>query len=62
MYTGISITAGICCVLFYVCHHKNDLVDKEEDAIIRSDSQMHDYKDNDHVMTTAEYEAEKGAV
>jgi hypothetical protein len=23
---------------------------------------MHDYKDNDHVMTTAEYEAEKGAV
>ncbi|KAI8338868.1 POT family-domain-containing protein, partial [Chlamydoabsidia padenii] len=62
MYTGISITAGICCVLFYVCHHKNDLVDKEEDAIVRSDSQMQDYKHNDHIITTAEYEAEKSAV
>ncbi|ORZ08140.1 POT family-domain-containing protein [Absidia repens] len=62
MYTGISITAGVCCVLFYVCHHKNDQTDKEEDAIIRSDSQMEEYKENQHVVTTAEYEAEKGTV
>jgi POT family proton-dependent oligopeptide transporter len=61
MYTGISITAGACCVLFYVCHHKNDAVDKEEDAIVRSDTQK-DYGNNDHVLATAEYEAEKGAI
>ncbi|ORZ25685.1 POT family-domain-containing protein [Absidia repens] len=62
MYTGISITAAVCCVLFYVCHYKNDAIDKEEDAIVRSDSQMQDYEKVDHLRATVEYEVEKGAV
>ncbi|KAI8343312.1 POT family-domain-containing protein [Chlamydoabsidia padenii] len=61
MYTGISITAAVCCVLFYVCHHKNDATDKDEDAIVRSDTEKEGYGNN-HVMATAEYEAEKGAI
>lgn len=35
MYTGISAFMGVCCVVFYICHHKADETDVAEDAIVR---------------------------
>ncbi|KAG0167659.1 peptide transporter ptr2 [Apophysomyces sp. BC1034] len=60
MYTGISAAAGVCTVLFYAIHRKNDDVDVQEDSIVRDQRQMDDYTRNNHTATTAEYEAEKG--
>ncbi|KAI9304920.1 POT family-domain-containing protein [Cunninghamella echinulata] len=61
MYTGISATAGICSVLFYICHRKNDDTDAAEDAIIRSDEEVKKQK-QEHNRIISEYEVEKGAI
>lgn len=44
MYTGIACAAGACTILFYLCHHKADRVDVEEDNIVRNDEQMLEYQ------------------
>jgi POT family proton-dependent oligopeptide transporter len=59
MYTGISAACFICTILVYVCHHKNDDTDVEDDAIGRSGSQADQYNKNNAVV---EYEVEKGAL
>ncbi|KAI8085799.1 POT family-domain-containing protein [Gilbertella persicaria] len=58
MYTGISAAMGACSVLFYICHHKNDDNDAEEDAIGRDADfrQNNTVSDEEAVVT---YEAEK---
>jgi POT family proton-dependent oligopeptide transporter len=55
MYTGISITAFVCSILFYIIHHKADDTDIEEDAIQRDITTQK--LDEEEVVT--EYEAEK---
>lgn len=35
MYTGICAFMLMCTFLFYICHHKADITDAEEDAIMR---------------------------
>jgi POT family proton-dependent oligopeptide transporter len=55
MYTGISITAFVCSILFYIIHHKADDTDIEEDAIQRDITTQK--SDEEEVVT--EYEAEK---
>ncbi|CAO3614947.1 unnamed protein product [Cunninghamella blakesleeana] len=62
MYTGIAATAGVCSVLFYICHHKNDETDAEEDAIGRNNEEMKDYKQVNDDKVLAEYQAEKGPI
>ncbi|KAI9267913.1 POT family-domain-containing protein [Phascolomyces articulosus] len=44
MYTGISVAAGVCTVLFWLCHHQRDAYDVEEDAIHRKEEEMNKYK------------------
>ncbi|KAF7722241.1 peptide transporter ptr2 [Apophysomyces ossiformis] len=64
MYTGISAASGICAVLIYLIHSKNDKVDFEEDAIVRTDEQLEQY--NEQVarrnFTEVEYDPEKEAI
>ncbi|KAI9497643.1 POT family-domain-containing protein [Zychaea mexicana] len=43
MYTGISCAAFVCCILIYICHHKQDQKDVEEDAIGRNEKQLNEY-------------------
>ncbi|KAI8365405.1 POT family-domain-containing protein [Radiomyces spectabilis] len=54
MYTGISIASGVCAILFYLCHHKNDDTDVADDAIGRDEAVA-------RTQTEADYVAEKGA-
>ncbi|KAI8584772.1 hypothetical protein K450DRAFT_217964 [Umbelopsis ramanniana AG] len=54
MYTGISAAMGICAPLFWICHHKADATDIEEDAIVRRGEQEDAYMA--HKPTIAEYE------
>ena len=44
MYTGISAAAGACTILFWLCHHKRDEYDVEEDAIHRKQDEMDKYR------------------
>ncbi|KAG0782805.1 hypothetical protein G6F16_009871 [Rhizopus arrhizus] len=55
MYTGISAAMFFCTILFYICHHKADDVDVEEDAITRDNHTG--LKTDEEVIV--EYEAEK---
>ncbi|OBZ84405.1 putative peptide transporter ptr2 [Choanephora cucurbitarum] len=58
MYTGISAAMGVCSVLFYICHHKNDATDVEDDAIGRdSDARPVNGVSDEEAIAT--YEAEK---
>jgi POT family proton-dependent oligopeptide transporter len=60
MYTGIACASGVCAVLVYVFHHKNDDNDVADDAIgIRSNRQAEEYN---RKQATIEYEAEKGEI
>ncbi|CAO3668303.1 unnamed protein product [Umbelopsis ramanniana] len=56
MYTGISITMGICTPIFFFCHRGSDKVDLEQDAIGRDSKQRDAYQK--HTVAEAEYEAE----
>jgi len=54
MYTGICATMLICTVLFYICHHKADEHDMEDDALYRDEV--------DHLKeaeAVTDYEAER---
>lgn len=62
MYTGIAATAGACSVLFYICHHKNDATDVEEDAIGRNSEEMKNYRQVEEDKIINEYQAEKGPI
>lgn len=55
MYTGISAAMFFCTIMFYICHHKADDTDVEEDAIVRDN--MAQKATNDEIVT--EYELEK---
>ncbi|KAG0169667.1 peptide transporter ptr2 [Apophysomyces sp. BC1034] len=56
MYTGIGAASGVCAVLIYIFHGKNDKIDMQEDAIVRDEKQMEQYHKK-HV--TAEFDPEK---
>ncbi|GAA5798404.1 hypothetical protein HPULCUR_003806 [Helicostylum pulchrum] len=56
MYAGISVACFICTILVYVCHHKNDITDAEDDAIARTAPAEKPYN------ATVEYEVEKSTV
>ncbi|CAO3673851.1 hypothetical protein G6F70_006863 [Rhizopus microsporus] len=55
MYTGISAAMFFCTIMFYICHHKADDTDVEEDAIVRDN--MAQKATDDEIVT--EYELEK---
>ncbi|CAO3692610.1 hypothetical protein G6F70_005638 [Rhizopus microsporus] len=60
MYTGIACASGVCAILVYAFHHKNDDNDVADDAIgIRSNRQVDEYN---RKQATIEYEAEKGEI
>lgn len=61
MYTGIACTAGVCTLLVWIFHHKNDAVDVQEDSIVRDKEQLEAYN-AEHKQAITEYEVEKGAV
>ncbi|KAG2230799.1 hypothetical protein INT48_008740 [Thamnidium elegans] len=56
MYTGICGFMLLCTVLFYICHHKADITDSEEDAIMRDVERKVEYTDEEDIV---EYEANK---
>lgn len=56
MYTGICGFMALCTVLFYICHHKADITDMEEDAIVRDTERKETITDEENI---AEYEATK---
>ena len=56
MYTGISAFMLLCCILFYICHHKADETDAAEDAITRD---VQTVRHNNDAESTIEYEANK---
>ncbi|CAO3694701.1 unnamed protein product [Umbelopsis ramanniana] len=61
LFTGISAAMGVATPLFYLCHHKRDLVDVEEDAIARQGTVKKAYEHATPVDDTemeARYEAE----
>jgi POT family proton-dependent oligopeptide transporter len=58
MYTGISATAFICCIGVWVCHHKNDYTDVEDDAIGRSAEETKKYNTD---KKEEDYEVDKAA-
>ncbi|CDS13163.1 hypothetical protein LRAMOSA05341 [Lichtheimia ramosa] len=58
MYTGIAIAMGVCSVLFYICHHKNDDVDFEEDAIGRNGAESNAYHEKGRNEKIQEYEVD----
>ncbi|KAI9476519.1 MAG: POT family-domain-containing protein [Benjaminiella poitrasii] len=60
MYTGICVAMFVCTILFWICHHKADAHDIEEDAIQR-DSPAHAKRNSDEEEVDVEYEAEKTA-
>ena len=55
MYTGISAFMFLCCIMFYICHHKADDTDAAEDAIAR-DIKLTHVSDEEK---TVEYETNK---
>ncbi|ORE05019.1 PTR2-domain-containing protein [Rhizopus microsporus var. microsporus] len=55
MYTGISAAMFFCTIMFYICHHKADDTDVEEDAIVRDN--MAQKATSDEIV--AEYELER---
>jgi POT family proton-dependent oligopeptide transporter len=61
LFTGISAAMGVATPLFYLCHHKRDLVDVEEDAIARQGTVKKAYghaTPEDDTELEAKYEAE----
>ncbi|KAJ2958319.1 hypothetical protein NQZ79_g6080 [Umbelopsis isabellina] len=54
MYVGISVATFICAPLFWLCHHKQDDTDIEDDAIVRRGEVEDAYQA--HKPTIAEYE------
>lgn len=58
MYTGICLAMFVVTILFYICHHKNDATDAEEDAIQREEEVKSIHRTNDEEVVL-EYEVEK---
>ncbi|GAA5803696.1 hypothetical protein HPULCUR_009179 [Helicostylum pulchrum] len=56
MYTGICVFMLLCTILFYICHHKADVTDAEEDAIMRDIERKTVHTDEEDIV---EYEANK---
>ncbi|KAI7901093.1 POT family-domain-containing protein [Cokeromyces recurvatus] len=60
MYLGICIAMLVCTILFWICHHKADARDAEEDAIQR-DIKPSPKRKSDEEEVVVEYNAEKTA-
>lgn len=59
MYTGIAAAMSVCAILFYICHHKNDDVDFEEDAIGRNGAESDAYHEKARNEKIQEYEIDE---
>lgn len=56
MYTGVASGMGLVTILFWLCHHKNDYNDVEEDAISRQPQADADYVKGGNMVQLNEFD------